>query len=262
MHSIVILLLFTLLATPSQAHFGAVIPADDIVTAGETLTLPLAIKFIHPMEQHYMEMAKPKRFGVMQGGKRQDLLELLRPVKGKNTEQQRQFTFWRGEFKIKRPGDYTFFIEPQPYWEPAEDLFIVHYTKVCVNALGLEDSWDQPVGLETEIVPLSRPYGLWTNNLFSGQVLLQGKPLAFAEVEVEYLNESSNNPAIVVPPAGPYVTQVVKADANGVFHYALPRSGWWGFSALSRAGWTLPHNGEDKAVEIGAVYWVFTRDMD
>jgi len=245
----------------SFAHFGAIIPADDIVSQGEPMTLGLQVKFIHPMERHYMEMVKPKAFGVLTRGDRVDLLDSLMPAKGKSPDQARDFTFWETDYRIRRPGDYTFFVEPTPYWEPAEDLFIVHYTKVCVNALGLEDGWSDPVGMETEIVPLTRPYGLWTNNLFSGQVLLKGEPLPFAEVEIEYLNDSADNPALVVAPAGAYVTQVVKADAAGVFHYAMPRQGWWGFSALSEADWTLPHEGVDKAIEIGAVYWVHTRDM-
>ena len=152
-------------------------------------------------------------------------------------------------------------MEPQPYWEPAEDCFIIHYTKVCVDALGMEEGWDTPVGLETEIVPLTRPYGLWTNNLFTGQVLVKGKPAPFAEVEVEYLNESPENKTKVVPPADAFVTQVVKADANGVFSYAMPRAGWWGFAALSEADWTMKQDGQDKGIEIGAVYWVRTCDM-
>jgi len=128
-------------------------------------------------------------------------------------------------------------------------------------ALGLEKGWDEALGLETEIVPLTRPYGLWTNNLFTGQVLLKGNPAPFAEVEVEYLNESPGNISVIHPPADPYVTQVVKADANGVFSYAMPKSGWWGFAALSEADWTMKHEGQDKDIEIGAVYWVHTRDM-
>jgi cobalt/nickel transport protein len=54
---------------------------------------------------------------------------------------------------------------------------------------------------------------------------------------------------------------VVKADANGIFSYAMPKAGWWGFSALNEASWTLKHDGQEKGVEIGAVYWVKTRDM-
>lgn len=250
-----------LTAGAAWAHFGTLTPSDDIVTQDDAKTLDIQVKFIHPMELHYMEMVKPKQFGVVHNGKKSDLLDSLKAAKGHSPDQKEKFTFWTTEYKIRRPGDYTFFLEPTPYWEPAEDLFIVHYTKVCVNALGLEKGWDEPVGLETEIVPLTRPYGFWTGNLFTGQVLLNGKPVPNAEVEVEYLNESPDNPSIVVAPSDPYVTQVVKADGNGVFSYAMPRAGWWGFSALNEASWKLKKDGQEKSVEIGAVFWVHSRDM-
>ena len=243
------------------AHFGTIIPSDDIVTKEDSKTITVEVKFIHPMEQHYMEMVKPKQFGVLHNSKKTDLLSSLKEAKGKGPEQDREFSFWKAQYTIKGPGDYTFFVEPTPYWEPAEDVFIVHYTKVCVNALGLEKGWDEPVGLETEIIPFTRPYGLWTGNVFQGKVLVKGQPVPFAEVEVEYLNESPGNRCIVKAPADPYVTQVVKADANGVFTYAMPRAGWWGFAALNEASWKLKHDGQDKGVEIGAVYWVHTIDM-
>jgi len=253
--------LIALAAAPAWAHFGTIVPSDDIVGQEDEKKLNLQVKFIHPMEMHYMEMAKPKQFGAVHKGQKQDLLGALKAVKGHAPDQKETFTFWTADYPIRRPGDYTFFVEPTPYWEPAEDCFIVHYTKVCVNALGLEEGWDQPVGLETEIVPLTRPYGLWTNNLFTGQVLLKGKPVAGAEIEVEYLNESPGNKSMVKAPADPYVTQVVKADGNGIFSYAMPRAGWWGFAALSEADWKLKHGNEEKGVEIGAVIWVRTRDM-
>jgi cobalt/nickel transport protein len=250
-----------LASNPASAHFGTITPSNDIVTQDDDKTLSIQVKFIHPLEGHYMEMVKPKQFGVMRGGKKTDLLSNLKEAKGKSADQDKSFTFWKTDYKIRRPGDYTFYVEPKPYWEPAEDCFIIHYTKVCVDALGLEEGWDDSVGLETEIIPLTRPYGLWTGNLFTGQVLLKGKPVPFAEVEVEYLNASPGNKKPVVAPADPFVTQVVKADANGVFSYAMPRAGWWGFAALSEADWTIKHDGQDKGVEIGAVYWVHTRDM-
>jgi cobalt/nickel transport protein len=168
-----------------ETHFGAIIPSDDIITQYDAPTLKLEAKFIHPMELHYMPMDKPKQFGVQINGKKQNLRGFLQAAKGKGPSQKRESIYWQTEYKVKRPGDYTFYMEPAPYWEPAEDLFIVHYTKVCVNALGLEQGWDDPVGLETEIVPLTRPYGLWTGNIFTGQVLLKGEPLPHAEVEIE-----------------------------------------------------------------------------
>lgn len=249
------------LSTTGHAHFGTIVPSDDIISQEDPKKLEIAVKFIHPMEGHFMNMAKPKQFGVLQDGKKTDLLSTLTETKGKAPDQDQTFTAWETAYAITRPGDYTFYVEPVPYWEPAEDSFIVHYTKVCINALGLEKGWDEPVGLETEIIPLTRPYGLWTGNLFTGQVLVKGKPAAGAEVEVEYLNESPGNPSIVAPPSDPFVTQVVKADANGVFSYAMPRAGWWGFAALSEADWKLKQDGVEKGVEIGAVYWVHTIDM-
>ncbi|MGD9949371.1 MAG: DUF4198 domain-containing protein [Desulfobulbus sp.] len=246
-------------ATVASAHFGTVIPSDDIVTQKDSKKIEVAVKFLHPMEGHYMEMAKPKRFGVMNNNTTSDLLPSLSATKGKGPD--KAFTFWKAAYQIKRPGDYVFFVEPQPYWEPAEDSFIVHYTKVCVNALGLEEGWGSPLGLETEIIPKTRPYGLWTGNVFTGQVLVKGKPVADAEVEIEYLNESKDNPKLVQPPSDPFVTQVVKTDANGNFTYAMPRAGWWGFAALSTADWTIKQDGADKPVELGAVYWVHTTDM-
>jgi cobalt/nickel transport protein len=248
-------------ASGAWAHFGTLTPSDDIVTQEDSKSLTIDVKFIHPMEMHYMQMEKPKRFGFQFKGKKEDLLGSLQPAQGKAPDQEGAFGYWKASVDIKRPGDYTFFVEPTPYWEPAEDKFIVHYTKVCVSALGLEEGWDDALGLETEIVPLTRPYGLWTGNIFTGQVLLKGKPVPNAEIEVEYLNESPGNPQILTAPADPYVTQVVKADKNGVFSYAMPRAGWWGFAALNDAPWKLKFEGKPKDVEIGAVYWVRTIDM-
>jgi cobalt/nickel transport protein len=259
--SIVCLLMLSI-STMSWAHFGAVIPSDATVTKDDPRMISLEVKFVHPMERHYMEMVKPKRFGVLHRGKTVELLNDLQPQKGKASDQDQQFTFWKMDYAIQSPGDYTFFVEPTPYWEPAEDLFIVHYTKVCVNALGLEEGWDEPVGLQTEIVPLTRPYGLWTGNVFQGQVLLNGKPAPCAEVEIEYLNPPVQDEKAMEAPADPFVTQVVRADGNGIFTYAMPRAGWWGFSALSEASWKLKHEGEEKSVEIGAVYWVHATDME
>lgn len=236
----------------ASAHFGGIIPSDDIVTQKDKKIITLNAKFFHPMEGDYMQMEKPVEFGVMHMGKKSDLLKTLKQKKIKG------FSTWEANYSIRRPGDYTFYVVPVAYWEPAEDCYIIHYTKVCVNALGLEEGWDDEIGLETEIIPLTRPYGFWTGNVFSGIVKVKGKPVPFAEVEVEYYNEQAR----VHPKADPYITQVLKADENGVFTYAMPRAGWWAFAALNEASWTMKDpDGKDKPIEIGAVYWVKTVDM-
>lgn len=245
--TIMMLVFFSL----SWAHFGVIIPSDDIVGKEDKKTITLDVKFIHPFEGHYMNMEMPKAFGVMVEGKKQDLLKTLQK------KEIKKMTTWETSYQIKSPGNYIFFVEPTPYWEPSEETFIVHNTKVIVNALGLEEAWDQEVGLKTEIVPLTRPYGLWAGNVFQGIVKVDGKPVPYADVEVEYYNEGGK----IKPPAEPYITQVVKSDQNGVFTYAMPKAGWWGFAALSTADYKIAKDGKEYPVEIGAVLWVKTRDM-
>ena len=241
-----------LLAASAYGHFQAVIPATDILDApGEVL---LDILFTHPMEQGpVMAMGVPEQFGVLVNGEKHDLRGALRP---RNIEGKRAYTC---RYMVDAPGDYVFFIEPAPYWEPAEEKMIIHYTKVVVDAMGAEEGWDKMVGLPVEIEPLVRPYGLWTGNLFRGIVRKDGKPVPFAEVEVEYWNEGGE----VRPPADPFVTQVIKADANGTFHYAMPRAGWWGFAALIDGDEKLQNpEGEMVDVELGALIWVKCVDME
>jgi cobalt/nickel transport protein len=141
---------------------------------------------------------------------------------------------------------------PVPYWEPAEDAFIQHFTKTYVAAYGDDEGWDAVLGLRTEIAPLTKPFGLWAGNVFQGIVQLEGTPVAYAKVEVEFYNEGQTAAA----PSELMITQTIKADENGVFTYAAPAPGWWGFAALNTAPETMAFEGEEKAVELGAVIWV------
>jgi cobalt/nickel transport protein len=247
----------TLAAAPAWAHFQMIIPSDDMVQQGESRELNLDVKFWHPLEGHGMNMETPKQFGVMIRGRKSDLLSTLKPARFKDATGAMRDGF-KTTFNLVKPGDHVFYIVPKPYWEPSEDVFIVHYTKVVVNGLGLEVGWDQEVGLKAEIVPLTRPYGLWKNNVFQGQVKYKGKPVPGAEVEVEYYDPDGK----VHPPADPMITQVVKADGEGVFTYAMPRAGWWGFAALMEGDTPMKHDGQEKGVEEGALIWVKTYDMD
>lgn len=238
-------------AMPVQAHFQLILPSTDIVPAEGERTVSLSLVFTHPMERGpVMEMAPPVQFGVLTKGRKTDLRQALktRPIDGKAS--------YEASYALKAPGDYVFFVEPAPYWEPSEEKMIVHYAKVVVDFASGE-GWDAMVGFPVEIEPLVRPYGLWTGNLFRGIVRQGGKAVPFAEVEVEWVNDGS-----VKPPADPFVTQVIKADGNGVFAYAMPRAGWWGFAALIEGEQPMKSPaGKEVPVEAGALMWVRTVDM-
>ena len=232
--------------TTAHAHFGMVIPANNIVTQDKKV-IDITLSFSHPFEGIGMDLIKPEKFFVFQNGKQVSLLSSL-------TETQVMgHKAWHSRQKILRPGVYQYVMEPSPYWEPAEDLFIIHYTKTIVAAYGADENWEQPVGLPTEIVPLLRPYGNYAGNSFSGQVLMKGKSVPHAEIEVEFYNSEGT----YTQPSDYHITQVVKADSNGVFSFTCPLGGWWGFSALNEADFTLKGPDDtNKNVELGAVLWI------
>jgi len=229
-----------------MAHYGMLIPSDSMVMQNDNRTVNLTLSFSHPFEGEGMELIKPAVFGAMVNGKRVNLLNTLKETRVMG------HTAWETSYTIKRPGVYIFYMEPKPYWEPAEDCYIVHYTKTVVTAFGDDEGWDQEIGLKTEIVPLSKPYGLYAGNVFQGIVKLDGKPVPFCEVEVEYYNKDGKAKA----PTDYMVTQTIKADVNGVFTYAAPKAGWWGFAALNTSAEKI----KGKDVEIGAVLWVKFHD--
>ena len=233
-------------ARSAVAHYGMLIPSDSMVMQNDNRTISLILSFSHPFEGEGMELVKPVVFGVMANGKKVNLLETLKETKVMG------HTAWETFYKIKRPGVYMFYMEPKPYWEPAEDCYIVHYTKTVVTAFGDDEGWDEEIGLKTEIVPLSKPYGLYAGNVFQGIVKLDGKPVPFCEVEVEYYNKDGKAKA----PTDYMVTQTIKTDVNGLFTYAAPRAGWWGFAALN----TSDEKIKGKDVEMGAVLWVRFHD--
>jgi len=244
------LLSFSLLlcnAQVSTAHFGMVIPEHPVVSASER-TVELKLSFSHPFEGQGMDLTKPAHFYVIKDGVKTDLSGSLQ--ENKIMEHQG----WKADYKVERPGVYHFVMEPVPYWEATEDLSIIHYTKLIVPAFGSEDGWDLPLGLPTEIVPLLRPFGNYAENSFVGRVLVHGKAMRGAEVEVEYYNQGMRLKAA----SDYHITQVVKADENGIFTFSCPQAGWWGFAALSEADYTLKNpQGIEKGVELGAVLWIY-----
>ena len=240
------------LTPAARAHFQVITPSTDTVTEETGGKVEITLVFTHPMERGpTMEMERPARFGVKTGGKITDLASTLqsKPVDGKQA--------WLASYDIKQPGDYVFFVEPKPYWEPAEEKMIIHYAKVVVDAYGSGEGWDAMVGLPVEIRPLVRPYGVWTDNVFRGIVLRNGKPVPFAEIEVEWMNDGS-----ITPASDAFITQVIKADASGTFAYAMPRAGWWGFAALVEGDKKMKSpTGKEVPVELGALMWVRAVDM-
>ena len=251
-HICLALFLVCLANTPALAHFGMLIPSRSMVNTDAEKDISLDLLFWHPFTGQGMHLAKPRNFSLFSGEARQDLLSSLKPA------QQDGFATWKASYRAARPGLLAFVMEQEPYWEQTEERFIIHLAKTYVAAFGDGEGWDKPLGLATEIIPLCAPYGQYAGNAFQGQVLVGGKAVPGAMVEVELYSGPGKSG---LAPGDLMITQTVKADPNGIFTYAAPRAGWWGFAALSQAEYTLPRDGKERPVELGAVLWVRFYDM-
>lgn len=237
MKKIMFLLFATLYA---NAHFLTFMSNTDNVSNPKQTKVDLDISFIHPFEQTGMIMEKPEVFVNSKNNK----LNLTQTTKLDHKA-------WSSSYDIKTPGIYKFFVQPQPYFEPAEEKFISHVPKLIVSSFGLEDGWDEPLGLKYEIIPMTKPFALYSGNLFQGKVLHDGKPAANTEVEVELYNEFG-----LKAPSDAHITQVVKTDENGVFSFVMNHKGWWGFAALIEEGELKYSDGKMYPIENGALIWV------
>jgi cobalt/nickel transport protein len=243
---------------PSFAHFQMIYTPESALQKGGPVELKLV--FTHPFEAgHTMDMGSPTAFGVLHKEKKEDLLGKMKSIEFSSLSNKGKA--FNASYVLKGMGDFVFYLSPAPYWEGSESKYITQHTKMIVNAAGIPTDWDAELGLPAEIVPLDKPYALWTGNVFRGIVKRGGKTVPFAEVEVEYLNHDVKGNGFVEDakakaPQDAFVTQTIKADANGVFTYAIPRAGWWGFAALMEGS---KIDGKDS--EVGAVIWVQARDM-
>jgi cobalt/nickel transport protein len=249
-------------AAPAMAHFQMVYtPESALEKAAE---LPLKLVFTHPFEAgHTMDMGAPQKFVVLHKGETTDLTASLKPITWKSLTNTGKA--YESSYTPRGMGDWVFALTPAPYFEASEESYIQQIAKLVINTAGSPTDWDAELGLPAEIVPLDKPYGLWAGNVFRGIVKGNGQPVPFAEIEVEFLNHEPDmkanafaQKAQVEAPQDSFVTQTIKADANGMFVYAIPKAGWWGFCAL---GVGPEKTFKDKDLSQDAVIWVQAKPM-
>lgn len=250
------------MTVPAMAHFQMIYTPESALEKAQSVDLKLV--FTHPFEAgHTMDMGQPEQFFVVRKEKKKDLLGTLKPINWNSLTNNG--AAYEASYKLRGMGDNIFCLVPSPYLEKEEDCYIQQITKMVVNTGGFPTDWDAEIGLPAEIVPLDKPYALWTGNVFRGVVKGGGKPVPYADIEVEYMNHQPlldhnafAQKAIVAAPQDAFVTMTIKANVNGEFSFGIPRAGWWGFCALG-AGPTKKHKGKELSQD--AVIWVQARDM-
>lgn len=263
-------ILLTASATAS-AHFLVVHTPEMLL--GRSANIDMSIVFTHAFDGGpTMDLPGIENFYAMQkkaGDEhltRIDLMDYLEPVQWGHENSKSAFVAAIPRNAMRSLGDYQVVVEPQPFYEAEEDIYIQQITKVIMNVGGAPTNWDQALGLHTEIQPLNKPYTNWVGGVFRGVVLSAGEPVPFAEIEVEYLNYNPNfekrefdAEASIEAPLPGYEYVSVRTDANGTFSIGLPKAGWWGIAALD-VGPVTEHEG--KKLSQDAVLWVQAKDIN
>lgn len=238
----------------AQAHFQLIYtPEVNLSKAGD---VPVKLIFWHPFENgHVMDMGQPQAFYAVNRGKKIDLEASLKPITFQGAGNSA--AAYDGTVPVKRSGDYVLVAVPEPYYEGSEDIYIQQIAKSYLNLGELPTDWMEPQGLPTEIVPLNRPTNIIAGSTFSGRVLAEGKPVAGAEIEVEYMAAEplmdENKPAEPTASPMPGGALVAISDDEGYFTFGVPKAGFWGFAAL---GTGPAKEYEGKVLSQDAILWI------
>lgn len=249
------------------SHVQLMVPTNESMDSQKGAVRTMDIRFVEhaSLNGPLLPMGEPRQYGVLLNGDKRDLKPTLQAVKESGK------TRYTSRFKMKEAGAHVMYLEPAPYWEPAEQVMVTHFTKVIFNSCGAGlkteshmgwenwEGWDQMVGFPVEIEPSLNCTALWTGSVFRGTVYVKGKPAAFSRVEVEYYNENLD----VKQPNKSYITQIIKTDAHGQFSFALLKQGWWAFTAIPESTEkTMNPEGEEVSAEMGGVLIVHANDME
>lgn len=162
---------------------------------------------------------------------------------------------WGINMALEKAGLYQFIAEGRPRWDEAGRRFVQQTAKSMLPVFGVDAGWSQPAGFNFEIVPLTRPFGLIAPALFSGRVLLGGRPLAGAPVSMRRINADRKS-------AGGVWQREMRAitDADGQFVFLLDRGGWWGCLASASGDPIKGPDGSSNPLELGSLIWLYVDD--
>ena len=245
---------------PAQAD-GASQPAPAATPPAEPQIdedVDVLVTMMRPFQYEGLVMDMPQLFAVLRYDnatpvkdgmgqpERRDLLGDMEEIRYLNQKA------WGANVALTKPGLYQFIIEGRPWWDAAHGRFLQQYVKTTLPVYGVERGWSLPVGQRFEIVPLSRPFGLTAPALFSGTVLMDGKPLAAASVRMSRINTEKRT-----APTSWHEDIAARTDAKGEFAFVLNQPGWWCCMASVPGVPLKGPDGQPKPLQLGALFWLY-----
>lgn len=242
-------------ATPQAA---AQAPAEPQIDE----ELDVLITMMRPFQYEGLVMDMPQMFAVLRYDnttpikdgvaqpERRDLLGDLEEIRYLNQKA------WGANVALTKPGLYQFVIEGRPWWDAAHGRYLQHYVKTTLPVYGVERGWSLPVGQRFEIVPLSRPFGLTAPAMFSGTVLMDGKPLASASVRMARINTEKRT-----VPTSWHEDIAARTNTKGEFSFVLNQPGWWCCMASIPGDPLKGPDGQPKPLQMGAMFWLYVDSL-
>jgi cobalt/nickel transport protein len=233
----------------TNAHFQMLLPSAPSGSTDQQMTV--TYQWGHPFEHQLFDAPKPESITVVEpDGTRSDLSASARKIDIPG-DGGKSVTAFQVTYTPRQRGDYKFTVATPPIWMDEEKLFLQDVVKTLFH-VQTQNGWDSAAGLDFEIVPLTRPYGLIPGIVFQAQALKKGKPLAGSTVEVEHYNPKPPKDL----PADEQITRSVKTDPNGVFTCTLTEAGWWCVT-VERDGGKREHEGKMYPLKQRSTLWVF-----
>lgn len=268
--AIIPILLGMLLACASGAHawpVTALVPSQPGIEASDAAQtkkkggapgdeIDMLMALLEPFEHLGLDMEMPQFFGAIRypgdfkpENGQPDLINLLGDVEEIRYLDKKA---WGANIALPTPGLYQFVLEARPWWNEEKKMYLHQQAKVMVPVLGVENGWNVSFGQSFEILPLNRPFGLAAPALFSGRVLLDGKPLADIPIHMGRINTGGTSA----------LTQwhkflEARSDDDGQFSFVLSAPGWWYCEAAIRGAPLKGPDGEMRDLERSTVFWLY-----
>lgn len=268
--------LLAVLVIPARASdFGLLLPEHHIVDSPEQKSLRLTLGAVDPFFGRGIPLERPQSFTVLRQHDgildRSEHLSVLEETTAYGAKA------WTTEVILPSAGVYHFIMQSKAIWQPEENRFMQYTVRVQVPVYGSSKGWDIPSNTGLEILPMSRPFGMTSGMSFTGQILLDGKPVSGALLEIARLNPAAR---IDMPPATPdnakaskgkknkvpvplssfQPVQQLKTDSQGVFTFTCPMPGWWVFASDTERDPLKDPEGNLKPLHCKTEFWIYLDD--
>ncbi len=257
-------LVVALVAGPATAHYNILLPSTAFAKKGEKVTFTHF--WGHPYEHELGSVPAIRQLYVITPeGQRVDLTKQVETIKVAGAE-GKEVAAHRFTYTPEKRGDYTFVLFTAPAF--LEDLkeSVVDVVKVVLH-VQTQKGWGAVSGEPAELVPVTRPYGLFPGMVFQARAMMplnpdvakdkgtKSQPLPGAIVEIERYNAKPTKPN----EDDELITFRTQTDALGMLTCTLPDPGWWAVTVTRPAG-NYEVNGKEYPIKQRMTIWVHVHD--